>query len=1735
MSADADGTLADPFLNPRKSTGAIRSTDVNDGAMAVEVVDDCQTPSSFYAAAAASLTTRSRPTATVGRGESPEEAMPHIDNNTGTSRSAAAIMSRTRKRERLSISSVPAGSSTSTTEASPLAQKRRITGQRKSGAASSSFRRAGGAARTFLDSGQYSNKDRSDEDALAESAVGGESNDKEDGYASDDDREGDAEERALVSASVALMAGQRAFTAPSAASATPHPWLVTDAFHVCLWYVLRYAGHALSAEDLWACRVLLSLTAVETTEEEHGRERATEPFADEQARNTGMHLNDWTWTGTEESELILRLLLRHAHSFTARHLELRYGDWLHVQPALNALTQRRFLWWARKQTSLDSSSGGREAVRLHGAEEEATTGFTETPLILSDELACTEMVLSPLVEHYDGARVARLLLNCCDENTLQQRGAVTVSESTSRLRSIETVIGVAQAVRATELRAFLTTLRHCSKTRAIMDDRAPADSGIPTCDIASTMASTRSVSGNVLCKEGGANGCVIAEPTPALHLKGGGWRDDAARARLGQRSHNNMYDVIPGRKRDMIRYLAERRYSVWVPPSAVNDAPAAAATTDTAATDTMIPSHGPPCTEPGALSPASSITRPSARGAVPCMSIFAGAADRPSFRRCFPTGTEEADVVAQCWDRVIGSVYVPHSGLRQHLTWITELFHVLTSNNGAGMVSGQGAKSVAATMMVATPPTLLMVRPQLLLLLQTLRTVRHQTRLSLTEPLPSAAANPYPNVFVDSIPQAVLPRWCSPPSAVNTTTSTLSHVCQQLGRGISSSGRADRRTGSRPPSDGLAGSDDGYSCLMEATAHTSGSFRDLGVAEEGTATQVWATLPHVRLFSNSATLQEYRLALSTHRELYCVTDGAMTAAQRHRGKSRGFLSRMYDTIMTHVRVGVVAVKQHPQYAHISASASSVSGKATHFSSMHPPAPSAVSEAPPSPKLFTPSDTASLESLVYQQGCNAEHLLMFTPLYRWFACLELLFPLLQSARRYDDANACLHHLLYEPIFVLHHVPVSGARCPISPITYAFRYKPHKRGKWLVRLAQNFSHQKCYTEALTILEEAQKGYRELASHTVDDARLVSAAVSNGTGHMTNGRWLPCDTMTNSTAAVLCDVLAGNYSTASESALPLKVQRRGRMLRVLWPAVASASFSIGDRRTSPPAAEKPQPDSLALLHAAWEYVRDRYCCRQDRLALERLLAMLHRKVHQWAPPAAHLDFATRRLADVAVCRIGGVRDKLDRMLWREPSGQASGRLRTSASGAAEAAKSTMQSGACNPQRHPALPVELLVLQHYLSRWNGTTRATTANANTASNPQHRKRKDTLTTDTTKEEAERNDEVGGAKMTSMWCGAHCEGQWIACLARALLWDCYWTFPSVASPRASFPVNTRERESDQPPPQTCPTHEILWLSAFQDGPLDLITPIQFLWRRRALIEARLAQLERCTREELIAYVGARIKVEGNSDEGAKPSTLMARGRDAEVEEPLKEQSVLECADEERGYDRDEEQARCRHRGDEDDCNPHRHRYIAKMQEEYCGNHERDSVQIVPSLPATPLLPTDSETSSLVLGQVEQERNIGTQRVEPVKDSVDASLPSCSPKLAIPEAWKVPVGPLPLLDILRAIPLEPLWRLLRCLYLSPVTEGVPLAFSGFPDLVFWRTGSSDGSGCSNAAAQLSVGGGSSVWQTSFCLMEVKSPSDVLSTKQIAVNDLLHRCGFQVCVVCVDEVYDDGQRVSTKRIR
>lgn len=1541
------------------------------------------------------------------------------------------------------------------------------------------------------------------------------------GYSSDnDDGDGDAEKALVAAAGAVVMPGggapENGFT--SSAAVTPHPWLVTDAFHVCLWYVLRYAGPALSAGDLWACRAVLSLTATLSAAATGGGEgtsigdscilnaevvegrgtgyregvRAEEetilprlrtstslvsPTHAEQPVPTAA--DGWSWAGTEESELLLRLALRKPHGFTARHLELRYGDWLHVQPALDALTEeRRFLWWA----SPIPVSADDPVTELLDTPAEAAETVGDSQAVQEGD--ASGMAAFPPLERYDGPRVARLLL-------LQQGGVAgrmpipdpgVPAELTPPRTPLEELIRVAQAVRATELRVFLSSLRQCSRMRAAReDDEDDKAAGSPGSAVQSGAASRGTVVAPASTTPPAHTNAVAASfsvvpPYERHQPRDGNVRDLVDASATGSRrggggvEEAGVHDVIPTRKWDMIRYFVERRYALLGPSSLTT-------------TDKALPS-GTAATLNAPSTAEAAVERQGSGG-----HASRGSASAPpaTARRCFPSAAEEMEAVAQCWDRVVGAVYAPHIGLRRHLTSVTELFHVLTSNSGAGAVSEQGAKAMAATMAVAAPPTLLMVRPQLLLLLQTLRAARERQAHG-AQPTRIGTAG-------WSVPHTLLPQWCVVRTATGTAAQPPRPAEESASGDVVDEGDS---VGSASFMDGLVCSSRSFRAF-DAPMHTARH----NAGDEG------VVAPHMCLFATPAVLVEYRAALAAQRALYEVGDGAVTVAQRLRGRNPDFVTRMHDTVMAAVRAGVAAVKQHPVHS-APASARFVAAAA----SAAPWCGSAV----------------QLESLLYRHGCHAGHLLVFTPLYRWFACVELLFPLLQSARRYAEANVCLHYLLYEPVFVLH--PAAQRRAGhvvVSPVTFAFRYKIHKRGEWLARLALNLAHQKRHADALALLEEVQAGYRELASHTASSDAPGATAV--GAVHMPSSTWLPCDAMTNTTAAALCAVLAGECTAAVAAALPVKVHRRGRMLRVLWPSTTAntTSSAVPERSTTEADATESSTATCAaaLQHAAWDYLRDRYCRRHDRLTLERALATAHRRVHQWTPLPAHRELATRRLVDIPVRRVGGVRDALDRMLWREPTGLARPQRRphsstaerggASSSGGAGAASAKTVAATVTAPRQSATQVEVFVLRHYLAQWN--TSAAPCVASSAA-PQ-------------------------------WCGAHCEGQWIACLARALLWDCYWAFPSTQHVTGAVPA-AASTDASSVPPLACndavgSAEEVLWLSAFQDGPLDVTTPLHFVRRRRALVETRLSQLERCSREELVGYVAARIRAEeppatlksesrASRRQHAGDAPREAAGADLEEQRSASSPPPLPPRDCNRGHSVGVQ-------GSAGSAAEHRHppshapssRMLNASEE---GEDAEDAELIASSLPSLcspPPLTEWADSSSLPLAQGAGDGDgsgAGHTRDEAGKgcgDSPSAPLsgPSAALQMAIPEAWKVSTGSLPLLDVLRVMPLAPLWLLLRCIYLSPLTEGVPLRFSGFPDLIFWRGGRGVETGVGGAAAARAP-------RESFCLMEVKSPTDVLSTKQVAVNDLLRRCGFDVSVVRVDEVHDDGTYVSTKRI-
>ncbi|KPA81218.1 hypothetical protein ABB37_03638 [Leptomonas pyrrhocoris] len=1557
--------------------------------------------------------------------------------------------------------------------------------------------------------GEFDRTSEGNESAFADHAgtEGASNGILQDGGDSSDEGERDVEEKAfLAAASATVPDGHGASSA-----ATPHPWLVTDAFHVSLWYVLRYAGSALSTADLWACRALLSLTAVmpPLPSPPLPTEDKKTAFVDDTnvsslpldgtAESKSLRATPsgaWTWTGTEESELLLRLILRKPHGFTGRHLEARYGDWLHMQPTLTALTERRFLWWPSSSASVASPTdkkGNNKAAAPHRSPVDVESEALAAPSPPHDAraLRSTSLCSTPMMEEYDGTRVARMLL---------QGGAVGAARQADEPAGglcfvSEELVRVLHAVRSTELRLFLTALRHGCKAHAT---REALTDDLPPLVSRQTPKNAKNGAGEDNASVKSSNAGRVGEGVSPLKDHHGSFNEPIYKNMpLGD---NSLYDAIPGRKQDMIRYAMERRYSLWAPTS---PAVVTGASSDTAAKTSTVAATSRSSAAGGGGGgdtvqnnnnrdgQQGRSTRRNGGAAAGQFTEQSSASDYKGalfVRRCFRDVEDEALLVARCWDTHVGPVYAPHAGLKAHLVWVTEIFHVLTANGGAGVVGQQKLKPLAATMAVAAPPTLLMLRPQLLLLLQSLQSARQKRRQAAPSPAtgehearkgPSLRATPASaaaaeesdettvSADVNRVPYALLPRWFTAPVTPQAASSSSLTCTSALTEKKTAKASTNSHKLDRPPimlNDELSD---------EEIISSTRSFHVPDTDEDGNSRSgvTCGVPPPVQLFGTTPMLLEYRAALHAHRALYDVTDGAASAAQRFRGRNEAFVSHMYNKVIGAVRAGVAAVQRHPL---------------KHSSSPTPPS-DAARFVSPFPPLSTARQQASvsLDSILYARGNHAEHLLVFTPLYRWFSCLELLYQVLQSAHRYAEANECLRFLLYEPVYVLHHMPELGggpstlaareaarASRGLSPVTYAFRYKTHKRGEWLSRLAHNMVHLKRYTEALTFLEEAQTGFRELTGKITEIAKLKA----------------PFADPTNETAAALCGVLTG--TSWDESMLPVTVQRRGRMLRVLWSSLASTATASDDDKGSN-AASSSYPCSLALYHAVWEYIRDRYCRRHDRLELERLLAMLHRRLRRWTPLAAHSQLATRQLTDVAVQRVRGVRDALDCMLWREPSentpviGGARGATAQAISGAGAAVQ------APNSSRRPALPVELFVLEHFLKKWNQPD----PNERLSSVTRKRQRdNEARTVDHAAGAEERNHPTNRSGGRGVWCGAHCEGRWIRCLAHALLWDCYWAYPSVSRQKADAPPATRQVDGP-----CAADHDLLWLSAFQDGPLDVITPVNFLLRRRAFIADRIAQLERCSREELQSWVAAHIKTGG--EEHAQQRGASTLSKEAAIRQEYSKTGSLES-----GLPR---------AGDAD-----------VEAESYTEEEEESEEEIV------------GRGGTRGFGSAKSAAN--------PKGDVRGSIGTST----IPEAWKVPVGSLPLLDILRVLPLPPLWRLLRCLYLSPVTEGVPLRFSGFPDLVFWRCHGeaerdldqtmklSDALNGSSAHATRTVPASISNNASSpslFCLMEVKSPSDTLSTKQISVNDILCRCGFQVCVLRVDAVHDNGEPVSAKKLR
>ncbi|RNF14067.1 oligoribonuclease [Trypanosoma conorhini] len=235
--------------------------------------------------------------------------------------------------------------------------------------------------------------------------------------------------------------------------------------------------------------------------------------------------------------------------------------------------------------------------------------------------------------------------------------------------------------------------------------------------------------------------------------------------------------------------------------------------------------------------------------------------------------------------------------------------------------------------------------------------------------------------------------------------------------------------------------------------------------------------------------------------------------------------------------------------------------------------------------------ASVERLLQQGGLLYEHLLPFLPKYAWFACAELLVPLLLSGKEYALANQWLQKLIEEPVHVV--ASVCGS------VTFPFYYRPQKRGKWCHRLAQNLALLGERGAALALLEKQQQNWRQQPS-TAPQCAEVEAA----------------------------------------KRLPALLQRRVRLLAAVFPSLGG-----GDNNNN-------NSNKVAVYNAVNEYQRRRFCRRCDRIAIERTLAALHRSLRRWTPfPASHVSFTSHLLAAKELT-IHAARDAMDPTLWSDPS---------------------------------------------------------------------------------------------------------------------------------------------------------------------------------------------------------------------------------------------------------------------------------------------------------------------------------------------------------------------------------------------------------------------------------------------------------------------------------------------------
>lgn len=663
----------------------------------------------------------------------------------------------------------------------------------------------------------------------------------------------------------------------------------------------------------------------------------------------------------------------------------------------------------------------------------------------------------------------------------------------------------------------------------------------------------------------------------------------------------------------------------------------------------------------------------------------------------------------------------------------------------------------------------------------------------------------------------------------------------------------------------------------------------------------------IKIFESEEEINLYWMALRLHERVFNITDGAVNFAKKLLGRDESHVMSIYS--------GAVELLQL-----LRGSMSGTCG--THSEN-------------------------TLGGYLCREGLAACHLLQFTPQYRVFACLELVYPLLESLRKYQEAIECLHILL-GPLFTIYpcefslsvsdkaphhfcrprrHPPTAAGATSFHEkpdSSFSLYYRSEKRGEWWYRLGMNYSHLDKVSEALRLFSAVHERWKELFSLNSEDREVLLQMTTP---------FMARSTATSSSQ---------NLQQKNTHAYFISISRRARMLRAIW----------NNRGT----------DSKAMWHAAMEFVLSRYCRHGDLICIEKSIQTLHKKLYKWKPVSDKLQTALGLLRKPTELKVLGRRDDNNTKGWRDPSrGNAS-----------------------------SSSVEGMVLHHFLNTLN--------------------------------KKDKEDD----SIKSSWDGLHCEGRWIAYLSRVLLWEVFYWDGNANNDASRKPNGIRF-------PTFLEGEHHIWLSKFQDGPLDALNPILFAQHRRQLIEERIRFLETLSDAEFLQTIAERC-----IEPGANDSQIDENNRITDVA----------CSE------------------------------ILKGDELQCA--------------------------------MEEDLEQGTER------------PTDGVRLSILAPFKrVKLNGFPLLELAAAIPRTPLMQLLRCMFVDFIFDGLSSSHSGFPDLIFWRM-------MDKNKATVPPSSRERASDKTFLLMEVKSPSDELSMKQIAVNDCLLRCGFHVNVVRVKDIDKSSSR-------